>query len=79
MQVVKVTEQLQRKETAAEEHKVIHHFICLRILVYLVIHDSGLVSLDHLLLSGHPSQDAMNAKFVVPTNPESVSCGVIQR
>jgi hypothetical protein len=27
----------------------------LRILVYLVIHDSGQVSLEHLLLSRHPS------------------------
>jgi len=28
----------------------------LRILVYLVIYDSGKVSLEHLLLSRHPSQ-----------------------
>jgi len=32
----------------------------LRILVYLVIYDSGWVSLDHLLLSWYPSQSVMN-------------------
>jgi len=31
--------------------------ICLRILVYLVIYDSGYVSLEHLLLSRYPSQE----------------------
>ena len=30
---------------------------CLRGLVYLVIYDSGKVSLEHLLLSRHPSQE----------------------
>ena len=30
-------------------------FFCLRILVYLVIYDSGLVSLGHLLLLRYPS------------------------
>ena len=34
-----------------------HFFVqfCLRVLVYLVIHDSGQVSNEHLLLSRHPS------------------------
>ena len=36
----------------------------LRILVYLVLNDSGQVSLEHLLLSRHPSQ---------PTNPASIT------
>jgi len=30
--------------------------ICLRILVYVVIYDSGYVSLEHFLLSGYPSR-----------------------
>ena len=39
--------------------KVITHFQpdVLRILVYLEIYDSGKVSLEHLLLSRHPSQN----------------------
>jgi len=37
-----------------------------RILVYLVMHDSELVSLEHLLFSRHPSQS------VEPTNPASI-------
>ena len=35
-------------------------------LVYLVIYDSGQVSLQHFLLSPHPS-------YVQPTNPESIT------
>ena len=40
--------------------------LCLRIPVYLVICDSGWVSLEHLLLLRHPSN-------VKPSNPESIT------
>ena len=43
-------------------------FVFPRILVYLVMHDSGKVSLEHLLLSRYPSQS------VEPTTPESITC-----
>ena len=38
--------------------------ICLRILVYFVIYDCGQVSLEHLLLSRHPSHDMMNENLL---------------
>jgi len=40
-----------------------------------VIYDYGQVSLEHRLLSRHPSHapvDVMNENFVEPTNPESI-------
>ena len=53
----------------------LHWSIHLRILVYLGMHDSGQESLEHLLLSQHPSQrcQEFEGKSVEPTNPESIT------
>ena len=45
-------------------------WFCLRILVYLVIHDSGWVSLEHLLLSWYPSQ-SLDCRSGVPVQSRS--------
>ena len=47
----------ERGSPVGEAMSIDSNLACLPVLVYLVIHDSGEVSLEHLLLSWYPSQN----------------------
>ena len=66
------------KHSGPELPKMVDACTCLRMLAHLVIHDSGKVSLEHLLLPWYPSQrirDLLHHRVIItrPRPPSEIS------